>query len=92
MAAGDALNGAQFGDPTPAKPKTDRIMAYRYPEAGITFCPSCHRQELKRAPLQPDEEQPKVMRASHYGSGDIDICSGGCGKNIRGAKEMRWEP
>lgn len=91
MAAGDALNDVQFGAPAANKPKADKIVAYRYPEAGVTFCPTCHRKEMKRAPLQPDEEQPKVMRASHYGPGDIDICSGGCGKNIRGGREMRWD-
>lgn len=90
MAAGDALHPEQFG--APSKPKADPIKAYRYVEAGVTFCPSCHRKELKRFPLEPGDEQPKVIRASHYESGDIDICSGGCGKNIRGAKEMRWNP
>lgn len=88
MAAGDALHPEQF----PAhKPKTDRVMAYRYPNAGVTFCPTCHRQEMKRAPLEPGEERPKVVRASDYENGDLDICSGGCGKTIKGAKEMRWD-
>lgn len=73
MAASDALQAKQFD-----KPKRDPVIAYKYPHEGITLCPSCQKT------MGDESGQPR--RRSAYDSYDIESCTGGCGKTIKGSR------
>ena len=69
------------------KPKRKRTMAYQYEDAGITYCTSCHKSALEeRTKYGIEGESPKVKYNTDYETGDLETCSGGCGKTIFGRK------
>ena len=77
-----ALNPKQFD-----KPKRKRTMSYQYEDAGITFCPSCHKSALESPKRFGIEGQtPEVKHNTDFETGDLETCSGGCGKTIFGRK------
>ena len=62
-------------------------MAYQYEDAGITYCPKCHKNALtepKRSGIEG--ETPTVKYNTDYETGDLETCSGGCGRTIYGKK------
>jgi hypothetical protein len=74
--------GRQFEAP---KPKQKRKMAYQYDNAGVTFCPSCHKDSefVKRS---VGSEKPNIEHNTDYQLGMLVTCSGGCGRTIYGKK------
>lgn len=76
------LSENQFG-----KAKAKRTLSYQYDDAGITFCPSCH----KIAKGDPQKfgiagQEPTVKYNTDFQVGDLETCSGGCGRTIYGKK------
>ena len=84
MSAEDNLS-RQFDKPA-VKPKQKRTMAYQYDESGVTYCPSCHKHALSRNPDYFEGEKPTVKFNTDYSQGDLETCSGGCGRTIYGRK------
>ena len=80
MSAQDNL-GRQF-----SKPKQKRTMAYSYDDPGITFCPKCHKNALADPQRYGLKGTPIVKQNTDYETGDLEVCSGGCGKTIFGRK------
>jgi hypothetical protein len=69
------------------KQKRQRTMAYQYEDAGITFCPSCHKIALTDpSKFGIQGQEPTVKKNTDYETGDLETCSGGCGKTIFGRK------
>jgi len=68
------------------KPKRKRTMAYQYEESGVTYCPSCHKGSLSKNPNYFGDEKPTVKFNTDYERGDLEVCTGGCGKTIFGRK------
>jgi len=69
------------------KPKRKRTMSYRYEDRGITFCTSCHKHALEDPKRYGIEGQtPEVKYNTDFETGDLETCSGGCGKTIFGRK------
>ena len=67
------------------KPKQKRTMAYEYNDAGVTFCTSCHKNS-EFVNRNVGSETPRVMYNTDFELGDLQTCSGGCGKTIYGKK------
>jgi hypothetical protein len=67
------------------KPKRKVTKAFQYNDAGVTFCTTCHKNKdfVKR---NVGDETPKVKYNTDYELGDLETCSGGCGKTIFGKK------
>lgn len=83
MAAEDNLS-IQFNKPAS---KRKRTMAYSYEDPGVTFCTSCHKQALQSPQRYGIEgKTPTVKHNTDYEMGDLEVCSGGCGKTIYGRK------
>lgn len=61
-------------------------MAYSYDDPGITFCPSCHRSALEDPQRHGLNSEPLVKYNTDYSTGDLEVCTGGCGKTIYGRK------
>ena len=66
--------------------KQKRTMAYSYDDPGVTFCPSCHKAALQEPMKFGLKGTPTVKYNTDYESGDLEVCSGGCGKTIFGKK------
>lgn len=75
MSAAGSL-GPQFAEKP--KAKRDPVLAYKYPHEGITLCPSCQKT------MGDETGQPR--RRSEYDSYDIESCTGGCGRTIKGSR------
>jgi hypothetical protein len=74
--------GKQFDKPT-----RQRTMAYQYEDAGVTFCPSCHKiAQAEPRKFGIEGQDPKVKKNTDYQTGDLETCSGGCGRTIFGKK------
>jgi hypothetical protein len=68
------------------KPKRKRTMAYSYEDSGVTFCPSCHKAALQNPKKFGITGEPTVKHNTDYETGDLEVCTGGCGKTIFGRK------
>jgi hypothetical protein len=68
------------------KPKRKRTMAFSYEDPGVTFCPSCHKSALAEPTKYGLKSEPTVKYNTDYQTGDLETCSGGCGKTIFGRK------
>lgn len=80
------LSDKQFG-----KAKRKKTMSYQYDDAGVTFCPKCHKAALQEAVDEPWRSQivgqtPTVKYNTDFQTGDLETCSGGCGRTIYGRK------
>jgi len=65
------------------KPKRKRTMAYSYEDS--TYCPSCHKHFSAKEGWFGDEK-PTVKFNTDYERGDVEVCTGGCGRTIYGKK------
>jgi hypothetical protein len=84
MSASDHLSG-QF------KPKRKVTLSYQYNDKGVTMCPKCHKNEIEREKqgkghLKPSTADITVKYNTDFGPGDLETCSGGCGRTIYGRK------
>jgi len=69
------------------KPKQKRTMAYSYEDPGVTYCPKCHKNALAEPKSKTGlEGEPTIKYNTDYETGDLEVCTGGCGKTIFGKK------